>query len=72
MKKLLFMMLSAIFLSGCDEIAPPKPDQKLRNEIFERCLQKLPAGPTTTMYNDWDEVVNSCERASYYQSLQIK
>ena len=71
MKKLLFVLSTALVLTGCEELRPPEPDQKLRNQIFERCLEKLPAGPVTTMYNDWDEVVDACSRAAYYQSLQV-
>ena len=44
-------------------------DQCRRVEVFERCLQLAPAGPQSTKYNDWSEVISECEgvarRASY-------
>ena len=54
---------------GCEPITPTYiPDQCLRQQLFEKCLNLLPAGPQTTMYNDWDEVVKSCDHQSYYSS----
>jgi hypothetical protein len=61
-----------VLLSACDY--PPKPapvvDQCLRAELFKSCMAALPAGPQSTKYNDWDEVVGACDNASYYQSLR--
>ncbi len=57
-------------LAGCNEYKQPTVDQCLRHEIFKSCLTNLPAGPTATKYNDWDEVVSSCNEAAYYQALR--
>ncbi len=68
MKALLAIILS-VALAGCE--APEQTtsnDQCLRADLFQRCLTGLPAGPQTTQYNDWDEVVKACEAAAYYQS----
>jgi len=46
-------------------------DQCLRAELFTNCLKSLPAGPTATKYNDWDEVVEACGSVAYYQSLRL-
>ena len=43
-------------------------DQCKREEIFRQCLAALPAGPQTTVYNDWAEVVGACGSQAYYQS----
>ena len=43
-------------------------DQCLRREIFNECIKNLPAGPTSTKYNDWDEVISECSSTSYYLS----
>lgn len=62
---------AVLALSGCEESKHPKyePNQTLRAELFHQCLEKLPAGPKATQYNDWDEVVGACSSAAYFQSL---
>lgn len=63
----------AILLSGCVPEVPKKTwanDQCLRAELFQACLRSLPAGPTASKYNDWDEVVSECESAAYRQSAR--
>lgn len=47
------------------------PDQTLRAELFQKCMQILPAGPVKTHYNDWSEVVDSCEGSAYRQSQRL-
>ncbi len=37
-------------------------DPKARASAFEACMKLLPQGPTTTTYNDWDDVVYECGR----------
>ena len=63
------MALSLIFSASCGG-APTSSvvDQCLRVEIFKECLGALPPGPEVTRYNDWDEVVQRCSSAAYYQS----
>lgn len=64
-------ILVALSLCSCGVDAQDEAfDQCLRVELFERCMKAIPPGPTTTEYNDWDEVVASCDNASYYQSLR--
>ena len=56
-----------------EKIAPEDKssnDQCLRAKLFEQCLNALPAGPQSTKYNDWDEVVNQCEIAAYRHSFR--
>jgi len=45
-------------------------DQCMRIELFNSCMKRLPAGPQSTKYNDWDEVVNQCNRVSLQQSVR--
>jgi len=40
----------------------------LQREIFKECLESLPAGPISTHYNDWDEVVKECRKTAYSNS----
>lgn len=32
---------------------------------FDNCMKLLPAGPQSTHYNDWDEVVQECRFTAY-------
>ena len=70
MKTIWLLVLSipvVVGLTGCN--APHyKTDDKLREELFFKCMQSLPAGPLATKYNDWDEVVSECGQQAYYLS----
>lgn len=55
-----------LMLAGC---APPTPDRKMQQQLFFECLQKAPAGPVATKYNDWSEVIDSCQSAAYYMAM---
>lgn len=68
MRALLFA-LSSLLLASCED--SPRDlitDQCLRVALFQQCIHNLPAGPSTTKYNDWDEVVKACDQVAYYQS----
>lgn len=64
--RFLSSLVLAVTLSACG----PSPVQQsqmqyavsnsARVESFERCLAAVPAGPTTTTFNDWSEVVKRC------------
>lgn len=68
------LLLASAMLAGCLEKVEPSSfsDQCMRAELFQQCLKALPAGPVSTHYNDWDEVVAACENAAYYQSIREK
>jgi len=68
MKKLLVLTM---LLICCSCSLEPQPDQKLRREIFMQCLEKIPKGPETVKYNDWQEVINECGKQAYYISLRL-
>lgn len=58
-------------LTACDgSIGVSTPDQCMRAALFASCMRALPAGPVSSQYNDWDEVVTACESAAYRQSLR--
>ena len=44
----------------------------LQREIFNECMKVLPAGPTATKYNDWDEVVSECRVTSRHLSKRAR
>ena len=68
--KAILIAVCALVLAGCEKVQGPQPDQCMRAELFAKCLSLLPAGPSSTQYNDWSEVVDSCQNAAYYQSLR--
>lgn len=74
MKKRAFILVALIGLLsvGCDRapMETREADQCLRAELFEKCMNLLPAGPDETVYNDWDEVVSECGTQAYYQSIR--
>lgn len=61
---------AAVALSGCEESTSPQYtiDRALQREIFKECLTALPAGPVSTKYNDWDEVVEACYHSAGYMA----
>lgn len=63
-----------LLLVGCakDPDVPPTRvvDQEVRRKVFMACLEKAPAGPQSTKYNDWDEVVEACGSEAYYIAIQ--
>lgn len=74
MRKAIIIIGALFALSGCSDVLPKpspewQPNQAKRQEFFLACMNALPAGPQKTQYNDWDEVVEACQSASYYQSL---
>lgn len=58
-------------LAACkDPAVPTEVDQCLRAELFKQCMNSLPAGPASTKYNDWSEVVSECQHFSYYTAIR--
>ncbi len=39
-----------------------------RDQLFNDCMKALPAGPQSTRYNDWAEVVDECDSNSFYRA----
>lgn len=70
----LLLAIALLALAGCEQRPAYVQDwgvnQCLRVELFQACMKSLPAGPKSTQYNDWDEVVAQCERTSYAQALR--
>ena len=36
-------------------------DNAIYKEEYYQCINNLPAGPESTVYNDWDEVMEECQ-----------
>jgi len=69
--QLTLLLASVAMLAACTETSTiTEPDQCIRAEQFQQCLASVPAGPTSTQYNDWSEVVSECRNTAYYQSLR--
>lgn len=73
---LVTIVLATLFvLTGCaktpETLAKEAPRREeraaYRQAAFYSCMKSLPAGPVSTQYNDWDEVVSTCDNVSYYQ-----
>lgn len=59
--------LSTVMLGACDQ-PTYKLDQAQRQELFFKCMEKLPKGPDKVVYNDWDAVVSECGSQAYSMS----
>jgi hypothetical protein len=75
------LLLTALVLAGCTEKADgtlttakkedtAQVNQCMKAELFYKCLNTVPAGPSATKYNDWDEVVQQCEYAASHMSYR--
>lgn len=65
------IIILSFVLVGCEVPRPTNGvDQCLRQELFSKCLAELPKGPEAAVYNDWAEVVTSCQNAAYSHSLR--
>lgn len=74
MLKTCALLFPLAVLIACDakSLASPKfdvVDKKIRQELFFRCLKSLPAGPASTKYNDWDEVIEECGDQAYRMTV---
>lgn len=69
--KYITIAVTVLALAACEEIEQRVPDQCLRTELFQQCLDKVPAGPISSHYNDWGEVASECESAAYHQSIRF-
>ena len=65
------LIVAVVFLAACE---PPESkhvqDQCLRTVLFQQCLERIPKGPQTSVYNDWAEVVDTCGTEANYQSYR--
>ena len=63
---LLWVVVFGIY--ECDKRMPMyQTDNVLAEQVFLKCLEKLPEGPQSTKYNDWNEVVDACR----YSALSL-
>lgn len=69
MNKIVMIALAVMLLSGCQKYPEYVLDQKERKHLFAQCMASLPEGPTSTTYNDWDEVVSECDTTAREQSM---
>ena len=64
----LTLLTSLLLITSCKKEDRAIHDMCLQREIFKECLESLPAGPISTHYNDWDEVVKECRKTAYSNS----
>jgi len=72
MKTLTKLTLTLLLITSCEKKDRTMHDMCLQREIFKECMDSLPAGPTSTHYNDWDEVVKECGKIAYHHSIKIE
>lgn len=70
MKKLQYFIATIVILITLTSCSMPKfvIDREKQEAIFFKCLEKIPKGPTTVKYNDWDDVVRECNTISVQMS----
>lgn len=74
------LVVACMLLTGCSSERVPEAirtdpvviNQCVRADLFKQCMASLPAGPVSTQYNDWDEVVDSCASQMTYLSYRLK
>ena len=78
MYKIIFL---SVLLVGCGgggvpSSTTPIKDACLQKIYFDDCMEALPAGPTSTKYNDWSEVIAECTDTAkilaYRQTKNVK
>lgn len=80
-RTLIACSLLLVALTGCESraeqeavhaerIARYQREQATRKVIFQDCLARIPKGPERTQYNDWSEVVESCDNIARGQSSE--
>ena len=62
--KNLKILIGLILITSCKPQDRTIRDRCLEREIFKECMNSLPAGPVSTHYNDWDEVVKACAKVA--------
>jgi hypothetical protein len=68
MKKITILVFVIILLSGCVRYSKYIVDRDEQKQNFLQCLAAIPKGPESTHYNDWDEVINSCNNIAESQA----
>lgn len=71
--KTIFLLMAIFAICTACTIGPERQyyvDQTKRAELFQMCLKAVPAGPQSTHYNDWSEVVANCDGFAYRTSLK--
>ena len=71
--KLFICAAIVLALAGCVNESSEVDNYRAvkRQEIFKDCLARIPKGPETTRYNDWDEVIQRCDTIGYWQSKDL-
>ena len=51
-----FILMSLIGCVGRETVR----DQCKYVDLFSQCMSMIPEGPKSTVYNDWDDVIEQC------------
>jgi len=55
------VLLVAVFAFAIYQAPTYKTNLVEYKEEYYKCIDNLPAGPESTVYNDWDEVMEECQ-----------
>lgn len=66
------LIFSLYSVANRDTSRDPTVDQCQRKVLFDQCMKTLPKGPNKTVYNDWAEVVEECNKISTSQSRRFQ
>ena len=64
----LTISIACKLITSCEFKEETIQDRCLQRVIFKECMNSLPAGPVSTHYNDWDDVVGACEKVAWHKS----
>lgn len=67
MKKFIGVLLCCLILCACLDV--PQPNQKVRREVFNECLERAPKDPKLLNGSSWKDVVNECGNQAYSISI---
>ena len=68
-----YLIVVVILLNGCTQGIPTQTTaerQKLRVELFNSCMERVPKAPLEMGESDWSRIVDACDKAAYYQSIR--
>lgn len=71
------LWLGALFVDYVNAHNATLPRYEVNTEVYQQafhaCLERLPAGPSSTTYNDWDEVLDGCAKhARFVATVCVK
>lgn len=64
---LILVCCAIISLCACGEL--PQPNQKIRREVFNECLERAPKDKDLLNGSSWQDIINTCDNYAYNVSI---